>query len=88
MLSRRTVLTTGAGLAAGATVAACSPSGGKPKWNSAGAAGNDPSGAAAGESPAGSANLTVTPASDTKDPLKVEGAVPPTTETEEPLSVT
>jgi hypothetical protein len=67
MLSRRTVLTASAGLAAGATVAACSPNSGKnSKWNSPGG-GSDPSGAPAGESPAGNTTFTVTPAADTKD---------------------
>ena len=65
MLTRRTVLATGATVAAGAVVAGCSSSN-KTKWNGLG---GNPSGGAsgAGGGKAGNANVTITPATDTKD---------------------
>ncbi|GAA2629138.1 Ig-like domain-containing protein [Dactylosporangium fulvum] len=65
MLSRRTMLTTGVGVATGVAIAACSD--GKSKGTGAGAAG-DPSGGAGGGG-AQPATVTVTPAADAKDVL-------------------
>jgi len=82
----KTVIAHGAALAAALMLAACGGGGGSQPAPPP--SGNDvPSSATA--SPTAFVNWTAEiPASDTKDPLKVEGAVPPTTETEEPLSVT
>jgi hypothetical protein len=74
-------------LAAGLLLAACGGGGGSPEPAPAPSANDVPSSATA--SPTAFVNWTAElPASDTKEPLKIEGAMPPTSETDEPLPVT